>query len=116
MSVVYVTNQDSYINYTTLSKYGTVVYVTRGSRHPSDRALVRDVVVALIESRDDDYLAVTGWHPESSIALAVWTQMHPSAPLLFHHKNAWTLVPLAIKDFRIHIEQARDLLQHKRRA
>jgi hypothetical protein len=113
MAVVYVTNQHTAIDYSPLSKYGTVVFLTRGSRHPADRELVKDIVVALVESKPNDYLAISGRQVESAIALAVWTQMHPTAALFFHY-GEWYLVPLAIRDFRVFIEQARDLLQHKR--
>jgi hypothetical protein len=114
MSVVYVSNQVSSINYNPLAaQYGTVVFASRG-RSLNNLQLITNIIGALIQSTEHDYLAITGHRLESSIALAVWLQLHASAPILTMSDNRWNLTILNKADIRIESEQLRDLLQPRR--
>lgn len=113
MSVVYVTNQVSTVDYLPLAHYGPIVFASRGHRHPSDPEVIRSIATALIQSKSEDYLAVTGHRLESAIAIATWLQLHETIPMLVLADNKWHLVPLSKHHLRIESEKIRDILARR---
>jgi len=114
MSVVFVTNQVTTIDYSPLNKYGSVVFVTRGHHQPKDSSLIADIISMLIRSDPTDYLAITGHRLESSIVLAVWLQLHPSVSMFLIADQAWHLVTLDKSALRIQSETIRDQLPRRK--
>jgi len=75
--VVYISNMSPAHSYESASRYGAIRPVTSGNYpvHKTER-LLEEIIQALVQSEEDDYLLLSGSSFIAALCLAVWFMLH----------------------------------------
>lgn len=87
MSKVFVVNQGGH-DYSAASRFGTLVYCTKGELSKYDTGMMfRELVGAMQDSEDDDYILLTSLTTLCSVAAALFAYKHGRVNFLIYRDN-----------------------------
>lgn len=99
MTRVYVVNKSGH-DYRDAERFGTIVFCTTG---PIDRwdisQMYREMVEAMYDSQEGDYILITSLTSLCSVACAVFAAKHQMLNLLIHKGQKYVSRSLHLKNF-----------------
>jgi hypothetical protein len=110
-ATVFVSNVAADHHYESVARYGAMRPVTQGN-YPIFKTvrLTEEIITALIESKQTDYLALSGSGFVAALCLLIWMTLHKECNVLLYDPRQNSYVPRRLKrsEIIVQIEQLRD--------
>lgn len=110
-ATVYISNMSRDHDYTDAARFGAIRPITSGN-YPifKTERLREEIIDALLDSKDTDYLLLSGSSVVAGICLSVWFSLHRQVTLLLHDRRQGAYVPRKLdrNAIALDIERARD--------
>jgi hypothetical protein len=111
MPTVFISNMSKDHDYTKAAIFGVVRPITSGN-YPIFKTgrLAEEIIDALSQSVEDDYLLLSGSSVVAGLCMAIWLTKHKKVNLLLHDRRQGAYVPRSLlrDELRLDIERARD--------
>ncbi len=116
-ATVYITNLNPEHDYSAASRYGHIRPITSGNYAIFNTSRLREEIIrVLLESKEDDYLIISGSSVVAALCLDVWMTMHKKCNLLLRDRKQVQYVPRTWSRDKLLLEiaQARDKWERRK--